>query len=433
MQKVKDRKIELTPEIMDHFSGLLISSCQQIRSQLNYDEEKGDLIAPYLHKDCKSTYFYKVLNEVEKTSMCLKSYQKEFISNPEVSKDKVQDASSKRILTNIYSSFIDNQSLWIRKLIEIFVDLTLFTKCNKIDYYRHYLLCKEIEFYNRIDDDFKNFYSCKNLNIEETLKRYKNVLEKIETKIDLKIAINLKKTLKNKFPLALNLSDDLQQAVLGCSYLNVFGRASSFIHANIGNNLREVVDKERAETNFKHTLFLSMLVILKADELLNFNIEKGAIKRIREILNTDSYRGGFINEISKPDIKVGDIVVAYYDLAEVKVIFEKFGNRAFKVKYISSPPVPGILEDCFPANYIDLVIKKEKVDEISKELKKILADSGETMDIAEDKLLEIRNKRLIKTFKLFSNNQIRQITGVEVKKTIQALGINSEIKKPDAV
>lgn len=60
--------------------------------------------------------------------------------------------------------------------------------------------------------------------------------------------------------------------------------------------------------------------------------------------------------------QVGDIVLAYGELAEVlEVRKSNYDYRTYRIKYLAESPKPDIEEDWFPASYIRRIYTKEQL------------------------------------------------------------------------
>lgn len=70
---------------------------------------------------------------------------------------------------NIFQSRIDEMVLWERKLTEQLVDIVGFRHIQKDDYYRHYVLLREIERLEKYHLILKHYHGANNKNIEHQL------------------------------------------------------------------------------------------------------------------------------------------------------------------------------------------------------------------------------------------------------------------------
>jgi len=114
-------------------------------------------VSPLGNSNSRDYYIYSVLDEVEKAGISLMNYS-EFIlgTKAEINGHKSDD-SNRRMERNIYSSIVDQMSVWIRKLTEILVEVIGFKKINNNNYFKHYILVHELTKNNRLKTDF-NFY-----------------------------------------------------------------------------------------------------------------------------------------------------------------------------------------------------------------------------------------------------------------------------------
>lgn len=342
---------------------------EELRKSLKVDEFGYRIVVGSGHKHSRDYYIYGVLDEIEKAGTALIRY-KEFLSNE---KKELEGKDRKdRITRNVLTAIFDEQMLWIRKLNEIFADTLNFLSTNENDYFRHYLLLKELDAFRKLDVDFITFYKCRNENIKYSIQRLEQDIKNIEGGINLNCCWYLKsKKRKNKrelagfkerLMLALKNSSADQKLVLGLSYENAFTKPSRSLHPDVGAPDYRVSVKE-IEGNMHYMGGLAAHILLVCKKLLKV-YPKGLIKQLNKVINYGKDKGIFAKRmLIKPEISKGDFVLAYgQHLGEVKEIFKSdFGYRSFKIKYLSAPPIPKITEETYTARYIKLLFKRKKL------------------------------------------------------------------------
>lgn len=105
------------------------------------------------------------------------------------------------------------------------------------------------------------------------------------------------------------------------------------------------------------------------------------------------------------DIKVGDFVLAYGDLAEVLEITKSaYAYRSYRVKYLAEKPKPEIQEDWFPARYVQLFHTRARFfADLQREVDKgkVPQDVAERMGhLTEHEIQSILRASLVDVWKL---------------------------------
>jgi len=350
----------------DFYVQVCIKGAQQLRQKLKVDEDGYQFVAGYSHHFTRDYYLYGILDEIEKVGIALIRYR-EFLSGD--NNVEIQDKTQARVTRNVLGSVYDEQELWKRKLNEILAELILFQKTNTLDYYRHYLYVRELTYFKRLSNDFRDFYSCDNKNIKYSINMLREDIKNIEQKIEITKCWYLRSKDPNKsralidkkrlFFKAIEEGNASQKLILGFTYQDAFTGPSMNIHAQIGSMKKGDITTQRIQANIGHLSLLSAHIILLAKKLVKAKFRKGLLSQLNRAFIDNKYPQELFRNIVSPKIQKGDFVLAYNDLAEViNVNKSKFGYKSFVVKYLSRPPIPEITEESLPARYVKLLSKR---------------------------------------------------------------------------
>ena len=377
-----------------------------VRSYLKIDENGYNYVSPLGHSNSRDYYIYSVLDEVEKAGISLMNYS-EFIlgTKAEINGHKSDD-SNRRMERNIYSSIVDQMSVWIRKLTEILVEVIGFKKINNNNYFKHYILVHELTKNNRLKTDFNFYFSCKNRNIDFQIENIKTEISEILKTIDQSKCwyVDIKKKTGLATNNLSNFGKRLQELLPSFSPDHKLTIGTSYqSYSSVSGNLHNsIVDKEvdmnmgDVDAYFGQIAILSAHILLVCKDLLGKKPKKGFLSQINRVIKKNDFPGGLLMKITNPKIKVGDFVIAYGDIAEViKVNKSKFGYKSFRVKYLGNPPLPGISEDEFAARYIK--IYKRKIDIVPK-IREIIMQNTPNFKVNNKKILDSVRKTLLESW-----------------------------------
>jgi hypothetical protein len=104
--------------------------------------------------------------------------KQDFVKEPDEKEGHVSTKQERVLEREIIEAVYDEQSLWVRKLIEILVNLINFQDTNFNEAFRIYLSAENLELFLGKQKDFKDFYAFASGNIESSIQDY---LQRIET------------------------------------------------------------------------------------------------------------------------------------------------------------------------------------------------------------------------------------------------------------
>lgn len=354
--------------------------------------------------DAKSLYLYGCARQVRKACISLIEKQ-DFVKEPP---DKERQASINQEATldrEIIEAVYDEQNLWIRKLIEILVNLINFQDTNVNEAYRIFLSAENLNLFLGKQKDFKDFYAFKSGNVDSSIQGYAQRIENDLKTLGLKSIWFLDggrlkaqippvfSSILSRYKRALPLATDNEKLVLGATYHHIFSMASLSAHGSIGS-LPVEINLQNTKTNVAHVSILSQHIMSRANRLMGFdepqNIEKLTAK------------GSIAPDLMrryKKRFEAGDLVLAYGDLAEVLEIKEsQFGYTSYKVMYLHNPPLPELPEDWLPSEDIVRLVRKVSIREFWAKNMETFPHREEAkflLDQSDDCLYEITKKTLI--------------------------------------
>lgn len=361
-----------------YFISLCIHGADELRQKLRMDESMYRLIAPEAYSRARDYYLYGVLDEIERAGAGLWRFA-DFLRD-DADKTEPSEERERRIHRNLLAATQAEQSLWIRRLTEILVELINFSGTNTQEYFRHYVLCKALGDYMKLQRDFSDYYACKNRNVDESIVRLKGDILKIETKISRQRCWYLQgqpsrrpSDFKIRLNGALLLASTAERVILGMSYEMVFAHVSRGVHLNIGSPDNEV-SWDSVQLAKSQIEILAMQVLLRCRRLLRMRSRTGMMAEIAKVSARNRYPTTVYGTLARGQISRGDFVVAYGDLGEVlSSAKSKFGYKSFQIRYLSTPPIASIKTEWFPARYVRRI---KKGTDLRRQMRKKLSAQG---------------------------------------------------------
>ena len=332
--------------------------------------------------DPKGYYLYGVLNEIEKTGIAMMQASEYIIDSQAGSMPNISDDDGQRIADNVLQTSIDELSLWQRKTTEIIVDAVGFRGTNTKDYYQHYLVLQELADLRRTQADIKEYYGAVNQNYAYQERDLIQQADRLAQKLDPNKCWyaevkngQIKHRLlsfERRFKAVFSKMTPQQKAVLRTQGVS-FGSQSKHLHhvTSAGDKNLTLND---VNLHWGRVSILTLHAVVAAKDLMRIHNTKGFLKMCADIVKKNDYPILLHNKKTKPDIVVGDFVIAGGDLAQVtKVIRSKYGYKSFRVRFLDKPPIPSITEDEFIGELVQLYRKREPV---AKDVIALLSEGG---------------------------------------------------------
>jgi hypothetical protein len=347
--------------------------------------------------EAKKLFLYGCAHQVKKACIAL-IRQEELLEEPP---DK--ELKKTQIGREITESVLDEQNLWIRKLLEILTNLINFQTSNFDKAYRIFLNSENLELFIGKQNDFKEFFDFTSTNVQSSIDKFLARIERDLSSLKQKgiwlldeqwrkKRLPVFSSIRSRFKMALTLATDEEKIVLGRTYHDVFSFASLSMHGSIGSPVKDI-GFHTVDTNFGHISLLALHIINRANKLMNFD-EPQDIDR----LISQGSIGPQLMERSRKKFEIGDLVIAYNDLAEVMEVKEsKYGYTAYLVKFLGKPPLPETPEDWLPSEHITRIVAKNKVREIYRQSFEKYQNQEEATMVMEqsDQLLYESMKRML--------------------------------------
>jgi len=311
-------------------------------------------------EDAKKLFLYGVCIEVFKACIALMNDREILQEVPEGEPDQMM-----KIITG---SITDDQTSRTRKLVEILVWLVLFDRrAAKDQEYRIFLSAENLDLALGRQMDFKDLHDGKTISntqhsIDDFLGRISQDMK--ELGIDKvwfldhdhlkQLRPSVFRSKKQLFLEALMVASPDERLGLGISYGRGYSRTSQAVHPTFGshgygqkeNNVRAI------KAAFMYLSIVAMHVMHLAFKLAGIEDPAG----IASVMGKD-FEGSDATSIIgklKKEYRVGDLVLtAWTDLAEIiDEHTSKFGYKAYRIRYLSQPPLAEYPEDWLEAQSV---------------------------------------------------------------------------------
>ncbi len=306
----------------------------------------------------------KLLTEVQKTGLVfsrwIKSLETNVSSNPNCVNDQIME------------TFIDEQSLWQRKLMEGLVLLINFSSTNELPFYYHFLLLQELDRYRNMLLEEKGFFSRGSALTQKTITLVTNQIQTVEREIGnlskcwyLSEAKPISKrkqrpvtsSLRQQMKRALSIAAPREKTAIGYTYGQSYSETSGNIHLNVTRlDLTDL--RRRFSFGFAQCGQLALRIIQRAHDLTG--VEPEDINKL--LMRQDRNRLSNMAPISKK-LKKGDFVLANgpYLGEVIDVTTSAFGYESYLLKYLEETPLEGIDEDWVPSFEVQLFMKRSEM------------------------------------------------------------------------
>lgn len=327
----------------------------------------------------------KLLTEVQKTGFVFSRWIKSLESNGSSKPNSVND--------QIMETFIDEQSLWQRKLMEGLVVLINFSSTNELPFYYHFLLLQELDRYHNMLLEQKHFFSRESALTQKTITLLTKQIQTVENEIgDLskcwylseaksiskrrpwRVTSSLRKQLKR----ALSIAAPREKTALAYTYGQSYGETSGNIHFNVMRlDLTDL--HSRFSFGFAQCGQLALRIIQRAHDLTE--VEPEGINKLlmRQDRNRLSNTAPTIKKL-----ETGDFVLSNgpYLGEVIDITTSDFGYESYLVKYLEETPLESIDEDWVPSFEVHLFMKRAEMardvrEALQKETDELRAPSPE--------------------------------------------------------
>jgi hypothetical protein len=356
-------------EHRDNFISVPLKGGGELRRKLKWSNSSYHFTHPAHTSDPKGYYLYGVLNEVEKAILSVMQAD-EFVADSRAAGMPTDlDEDGQRIGDNVFQSRIDELSLWQRKMTELMVELQGFSSVNTDDYYRHYLALHELQSLHRSQADLKEYYNATNENYAFQEKELNQQIDALAPKLDPakcwyaevknRRITHRFENFDKRFQYSFKKMRVELRATLRTQHLS-FGNQSKSMHAGTSAGERQL-SLDSIDAHSGRVVMLALHVVVMVKDLMHIQNTKGWLKTCADLIKKNDYPVKLHEQRTRPDIKVGDFVVVGNNLAQVvKVNISKgYGYKSFRVRYLKELPLPGIIQDEVPGDWVRLLYKRE--------------------------------------------------------------------------
>jgi hypothetical protein len=337
---------------------MIAVKAEEIREILKSKETAGEFQGRDNQVLGRNQFIYSILNELEQVTLAL-SVSEETMGQEIDTSD--HDEMRLRITANTYSVVQREHCLHIRRLTEALVDLISFCRTNSNAYYIHYLLYADLEELQKDKHDLKEYFSCENQEIRDSIATTMAKIAEVEVSLDLEKCWYLKgnypkpssraqpASFMSRFNNAISAATRSERLALGFYYGRAYREPSRSIHLRIvgQSSLRAFDDIQFQRVQIS---LLAASCLNRCYQLLGIRSHspKGGDSGLSTALR-DSRFSKVHNAFIPPHIAKGDFVVVSHSLYEVVASAKsKFGYKSYKLRYLGGPH-PHSEKDWHPA------------------------------------------------------------------------------------
>jgi hypothetical protein len=394
---------------LKYFISAPLRSANRLMNQL-YSDDQFYETATYAwvgEADAKKLFLYGVCKEVMKTCVGLMN-DGEFLEEvpPETETD------TETITKIIAGSIMDVQTYRVRKMIELLSLLILFDRNTKNDEeYRIFLNAENMDLALAQQQDFRELYEGRAISntqhsINDFAERISQDMQKLgvpelwflDNKKFRRQKPSVFKSKKSLYLEALLVASADERIALGISYGRGYSRTSESVHPLLGSHDygNKDNDTKHVVSNFTHLSLICMHIMNLAYKIGGIDDPEGLTKVMgANFEKSDAPKS--MASFSK-EYQCGDIVLtAWTDLAEImEEHTSRYGYKAYKIRYISKPPLPEFSEDWLEARMIlaRLMTKNMVRGFYEKSINSISHDK-ETVEVMQ-KVLKLPDEALLK-------------------------------------
>ena len=341
------------------WSRALIRGCEDLRGVLHVDETNFRFVAGTGHGQTRDYFLYAVIDELEKLGIAIMGWDEI------VGTEKIEvDTPTTRV---ILERSLDEQSFWLRKTLEVLIDLVCFSSTNEDCYYRHLLLLRDLRGHLSVQQDLTDFYGAPSGNVNWSIQRvYEEICELEDSDIDFSLVWYARQPLaaiparpdgiltsvRSRLRVALPLMAAHEKLSVGLSYARAYGSTSEDIHFRPQATLREI-STDAVAAGIDRVAIDGLAAIKRVQELLG-QVPTGINEQLRDSFEENDFPATVLSRRTANRADVGDFVLAGGDLAEVIEKHQSpFGYEVYRARYLAERPLPDIDEDWFLAEHIE--------------------------------------------------------------------------------
>lgn len=350
-------------DAMDFLITAVVQAASHLLDQLFSDE---DFYEQAVHawvrpSDAKKLFFYGVAREVLKTSVSL-------VTEHGLAKDGGAQGPVDRLSKIVDEAIADGQAMRLRKMTELLSLVILFERHATADEaYRVYRSAESLDGALGEQQDFREMHAGRSiLNTHSSIERFaERLLGDLKTlglneiwfldaaklrelgKRPERVKPSVMATKKSVYVGALRVATDIERVALGVSYGRGYSGPSRAVHPHIGSRR-----PERALSPIASIRQMALRVAVSGIHIIRLAYSATGVsslpffQRVVDSMNAGEYAARGLAKMRQA-FHAGDVVLTVWlDLAQiVEEHVNEFGDRAYKIKYVSRPPLPDVPED----------------------------------------------------------------------------------------
>ena len=414
---LKDRMFTEDESSREISRDTLLKGPTALKRHLNLDEETFLRVDGPFQRDARAYYCYGVADEILKAGVAAIHWE-ELLEGP--NPDPATTSHDKNITRVVVERVRAEQEMWIRKLTEHLINLICLSNNNKEPVFRALLAAQCLDDHAGLDLDFQEFFACRNENNRYSINMYAKIIAEIQTKENLRplplfaAAINpdrlphpgkLLLSVRARFKKALTLATLEEKIALRLSYASGFSESSRTIHATIQDRPAQQSDLEEIAGRLGEVGLLAAHILSRVFSLCAIQ-PAGFTKQLLDAISHPQSIAPALIATAEREFFAGDLGLLTGEVVQViKTSKSTFGYTSVRVRYLSRSPLPGILEDEFPAKYFSPIVAAKDVRAFMlKQIPRMPVDVREIVreslkNASDEKMLEAAKNALLEMHK----------------------------------
>lgn len=361
--------------------GIVLRSATELHTQLKLKEDSFLRAAPFSFHDGRAVYLYFCVEEVLKGATGTLRWI-EFIRENNIEELESPNSEMTKLMKRaVEGSVYDEQRMWARKLKELLTELLLFQTTNTKNHFRLYLACRHLESQLGFQTDLREFFSCENENVSETIRDAIETVTLLQGgshpeelwflrkgfRAEKARAGRVFSSIRERLRHVLKIASPVQRLLLGFTYDRGYSLASRSIHASIGHQ-SEGAPYEEMETEINRVICLSAQVVEQGFKVLGQN-PPGELVRLNSAGSAEEVTKDINAKMAIPFAK-GDLVFACGSYLGVvtDVAESPYGYTSCKVHFLDGRLLADQAEEWFASPHIKMICPKAEMIAVIDEL-----------------------------------------------------------------
>ncbi|HEY4301455.1 MAG TPA: hypothetical protein VGM73_11300 [Candidatus Didemnitutus sp.] len=359
-------------EFWDACNGIVLRGANVLRKKLGVSETMFRRVAPTATANVRGYFLYRVLDEAQKGAISLVHW-KEFMTDNGTK--MIESPDGEQILRMVMEETVDAQNLRCRKLVEVLVELVMFSATDAEAFYRDYFLIRELIDYIDHQKDRQEFFGFTNRNTDASIADFLAQIRRNEPKLEIAQRWYLKapkpaedswvttpprlSSFRTRYKAALDLLQPTEFVVAGKSYTHAYSFSRSIHFSPQETNW--AFSKDDLIMHGNRCVLLALTIISRCADILRMS-DDPTIQQITRLTNGNDETKKLVRSASEQIAAPGDFVAVQRDLARVTGLNKsRYGFFSYEIEYISRPPMSDIPRDWFAGFEIRLMGKRSEL------------------------------------------------------------------------